>query len=385
MAQFGVYTMKILGRVFAVSCVSVAAASLAVADEKAHDFYFQQNQQRFIVQPQNARMFGMGGSTALTAANSLSTVNNPAGLGMMQYGEVSGAYGYNEITGNTHPDGARVKDKQNSGQVYGATPLGPVKGGLPDYGNLGFGWYGRNGDWTNDALNTDTGTFQVSGGYGKAISDTLALGYSLTYQGDSVDFDAGKYDSAESFLHNVGFQVQDSKDLTFGGSLTVGHGSHDLEGVITDQTVDQLSVGVGAGTEYRMDETTLGFGVDYTYYENTGDNNFLNRTVWGGDSTGHAMNARVGLEQRLADWFAVRGGYRYAANFDWDYDRAGLENLGGSAKYHAWSLGAGLNYAFEEGEFIRAIMVDYGVEYRDVGNNDWQHLVSVAAPFDLCM
>jgi hypothetical protein len=30
-------------------------------------------------------------------------------------------------------------------------------------------------------------------------------------------------------------------------------------------------------------------------------------------------------------------------------------------------------------------MVDYGVEYRDVGNNDWQHLVSVAAPFDLCM
>jgi acyl-CoA-binding protein len=378
--------MKILGKVFAVSCVSVAATSVVVADEKAHDFYFQQNQQRFIVQPQNARMFGMGGSTALTASNSLSTVNNPAGLGMMKYGEVSGAYGYNEITGHSHPKGGDVKDKQNSGQVYGATPLGPVKDGLPDYGNFGLGWYGRNGDWRGDPTNTDTGTFQVSGGYGKAISEAASLGYSLTYQGDSVDFDNGKYDSSTSFLHNVGLQVQESKDLVLGGNLTFGHGKHDLEGVVADQSVDQFSVGVGGGAEYAMAEaTSLGFGVDYTYYDNDGDNNLVNRSVWGGDSTGHAMNARLGLEQRLAEWFAVRGGYRYAANFDWNYDRAGLSDLNGSAKYNAWSLGAGINYAFADGDFIRAIAVDYGVEYRDVGNNDWQHLVSVAAPFDLCL
>jgi hypothetical protein len=376
--------MKIIGKVVAVSFASVAAASLSYADEKAHDFYFQQNQQRFIVQPQNARMFGMAGSTALTAANSLSTVNNPAGLGMMKYGEVSAAYGYNEITGNTQ-GGARVKDKQNSGQVYGATPIGPVKGGLPDYGNFGLGWYGRSGDWTNDPQNTDTGTYQVSGGYGKAISENVALGYGLTYQNDSVDFDGGKYDSSESFLHNVGLQYMESKDLVLGTSLTIGHGSHDLEGVGADQTVDQMSVGIAAGAEYMMDETTLGFGIDYTNYDNSGDNNVANRTGWGGDSTGKAMNVRLGLEQRLNEWFAVRGGYRYASNFDWDYDRAGLSDLSGSAKYNAWTLGAGLNYAFEEGDFIRAIMVDYGVEYRDVGNNDWQHLVSVAAPFDLCM
>jgi hypothetical protein len=204
--------MKMIGKVVAVSFASVAAASFSYADEKAHDFYFQQNQQRFIVQPQNARMFGMGGSTALTGANSLSTVNNPAGLGMMKYGEVSAAYGYNEVTGNTM-SGARVKDKQNSGQVYGAVPLGPVKGGLPDYGNFGMGWYGRSGDWTNDPANTDSGTYQLSGAYGKALSDDLSIGYGLSYQNDSVDFDGGKYDSGQSFLHNVGLQYAATKDL----------------------------------------------------------------------------------------------------------------------------------------------------------------------------
>ncbi|MFO0416009.1 MAG: hypothetical protein ACK5Y6_01855 [Pseudomonadota bacterium] len=376
--------MRILGKVVAVSCVSVAAASLSYADEKAHDFYFQQNQQRFITQAQNARMFGMAGSTALTAQNSLSTVNNPAGLGMMKYGEVSAAYGYNEITGNSQ-NGTSVKDKQNSGQVYGATPLGPVKGGLPDYGNFGLGWYGRSGDWSNDPQNTDTGTYQVSGAYGTALSDDMSIGYGLTFQNDSVDFDGGKYDSSESFLHNVGIQMAASSDLVYGASLTIGHGSHDLEGVAADQTVDQFSVGIGGAAEYTMDTTTLGFGVDYTRYDNSGDNNVANRSVWGGDSNGHAMNIRLGLEERLNDWFAVRGGYRYASNFDWDYDRAGLSDLSGSAKYNAWTAGAGLNYAFDEGDLIRAIAIDYGVEYRDVGNNDWQHLVSVAAPFDLCM
>lgn len=375
--------MKMIGKVVAVSFASVAAASFSYADEKAHDFYFQQNQQRFIVQPQNARMFGMGGSTALTGANSLSTVNNPAGLGMMKYGEVSAAYGYNEVTGNTM-SGARVKDKQNSGQVYGAVPLGPVKGGLPDYGNFGLGWYGRSGDWTNDPANTDTGTYQLSGAYGKAISDDLSIGYGLSYQNDSVDFDGGKYDSGQSFLHNVGLQYAATKDLVYGATVTIGHGNHDLEGV-ADQTVDQLSVGIAGGAEYTMDDTTLAFGVDYTSFDNSGDTNAANASVWGGDSTGKSMNVRLGLEQRLNEMFAVRGGYRYAANFDWDYDRAGLNDLDGSAKYNAWSLGAGLNYAFEEGDFIRAIGVDYGVEYRTVGNNDWQHLVSVAAPFDLCM
>ena len=75
--------MGSIRKVVATWCVSLSVATSCYADGKAHDFYFQENQQRFFAQPQNARMFGMAGSTSLTAANSLSTVNNPGGLGLM--------------------------------------------------------------------------------------------------------------------------------------------------------------------------------------------------------------------------------------------------------------------------------------------------------------
>lgn len=381
--------MKIHEKLVAVSLVLAGATSLGHADEKAHDFYFQQNQQRFVTQTQDARMFGMGGSTALTAANSVSTVTNPAGLGMMKYGDVSASYSYNEVSGNDFPTGGRVKDKQNWGQVYGATPLGPVKDSLPDYGNLGLGWYGRYGNWNPDQTSTDSSTYQGSAGYGKAIGDKTSLGYSLTYQNDSISSDRFDYGSTNSFLHNVGVQYRDSEDLVWGATVTLGHGKHDLrfpQGV-RGQSVDQFSAGVATGLEYQADDTTsVAVGVDYTYYDNNGDNNVVvSNTVWGGDSTGHAGNARVGIEERINDWFAVRAGYRYAANFNWNYKRDDLSELDGSAKYNAWSGGAGVNYAFDRDSFIQSVRLDYGVEYRDVGNGDWQHLITLATPFDLCM
>ncbi len=82
--------------------------------------------------------------------------------------------------------------------------------------------------------------------------------------------------------------------------------------------------------------------------------------------------------------FTVRGGYRYASNFDWDYDRAELDSISGSAKFNAWSLGAGVNFAMADDSIIQAVQLDYGVEYRDAGDGDWYHLVSLSTPFDLC-
>jgi hypothetical protein len=39
----------------------------------------------------------------------------------------------------------------------------------------------------------------------------------------------------------------------------------------------------------------------------------------------------------------------------------------------------------DKDSFIKAILLDYAAEYRTVGDNDWQHIVSLSAPFDLCM
>ncbi len=387
-----IQTLK--GQTLVAVVASLVSSSVSFADGKATDFYYQQNQKRFVTQAQDARMFGMAGSSALTTANSYSTVNNPGGLGMMKYGDVAASYGYNEVSGN-QLNGARVKDKENSGAIFGATPLGPVKDALPDYGNLGLGWVGRYNNWTNDPTNTDPETYQVAAGYGFALDENTGLGYSLTYQNDSVGGDNYSYDSSNSFLHNVGIMNRVDSDLVVGSSLTIGHGSHGLrisDGLgriasgVGNQTVDQLSVGLGAGATYTLDEATaVSGGLDYTHYRNSGDDVAVSNDIpWGGDSRSNTLNVRLGLEHQLMDWLAVRGGYRYGSNFSWHYDRAALDSIDGSAKYNAWTLGAGLAYAFEDDSFIRAIRLDYGVEYRTLGNDDWQHVVTLSSPFDLC-
>jgi hypothetical protein len=361
------------------------------ADDKQRDFYFQEQQQRFVNQPFDARMLGMSGSTNLTTANALATVQNPGGLGLMRYGDLSASYSFNEISGQEYPSGANAKDKQNIGQVYGATPINPTADGLPDGGNFGMGWWGRSGDWTYDRDNTDSGTYQVSGAYGKAISDYASLGYGLTYQNDSLDSDIHDYDSGETFLHTVGVQTRSTNDLIWGATISIGHGQHDLDHkghFADDQTVKQMQYGIATGFEYRMDRTAVALGADYTFYSNNGDDAPLANDPgypFGGDSMGRVMNIRVGLEQYLDDWIAIRGGYRYASNFKWDYDRSDLRDLTGSAEYNAWTAGAGVKYDTDEDSFIRAILLDYAAEYRAVGNNDWQHFVTLSTPFDLCM
>ena len=378
-----------LGKAALLVSVYAGIGGTCFADEKAHEFYFQQNQQRFVNPAYDARMLSMSGSTGLTTANALSTSQNPAGLGLMRYGDLSTTYAYNEVSGNNFPSGTKVKDKQNIGQVFGATPINPTLDGLPESGNLGLGWFGRQGDWTYDRDNTDSGTYQVVGGYGKSIGHRTALGYGLTFQNDNVDSDTHNYESSQSFLHTLGVQNMIDDDTTWGSTVFVGHGYHDLDHLADarpSQSVSQLSVGWGGGIEHRMGGTSLAGGLDFTFMRNNGTNDpAVNDVVFGGDSLGRVMNVRIGIEEQLLDWMAIRAGYRYASNFDWDYDRAALSDLSGSAKYNAWTGGAGVSYDFEDEYFFHAVLLDYAAEYRDVGNGDWQHMISLSAPFDLCV
>jgi hypothetical protein len=385
------------GIVLHVALCSVGLSSalplVSQADETMRDFYYQQNQQRFVSQPQDARMFGMAGSSTLTTSNAVSLVNNPAGLGRMKGGDLSASYSANTISGNAYPSGNSVEDEQNIGQIYGATPLGPRKGDLPEYGNLGLGWHGRNGEWGELRDQTDADMYQISGGYGWAIGKKAAMGYSLTFQDDSLKSPGHTYESSALFLHNVGIQWEDSSDLRFGTNMTFGHGKHELDHTLVSdiregQTVDQFSYGLGFGAEYDVaDDTTIASVADYTYYHNKGEDDPLrNDIAFGGSSTANVLNLRFGVENRPTDWAALRLGWRYAANFDWNYDRPDIDPvLSGSAKYNAFSGGVGLHFDTPEGSFITAVKLDYGVEYRLVGTNDWQHVVTLATPFDLCV
>lgn len=377
-----------VGKVVLVSASVVAvSAGTAFADGR-DDLYFQQAKQRYFNQPQNARSFGQSGATLQTSSDSSNVVSNPAGLGFMQRGDASLTYGRDVVSGNENATYDSVEQKENSGQVLMASPLGPYADDLPEYGNFGLGWSGYDSDVSDDPYNAKADGYRLTMAYAKAISDTTSIGYSFAYFNDTYENDLTDNDMSKGFKNTIGIVNKASEDLTLGASAFWGFGSRDLsvDGVDAGES-NQDEYGVAVGASYVVAEgTTLSTGLDYEYYESDGDIAQASRAVvFGGNESGHVLNARIGVEQVVTDWFRARAGYMYGGNLSYDYDREELENLdGNSAKYNGWSAGAGLNVPFGKEYFIEAVNLDYGVQYRPIGDNDWQHVVTVSAPFSPC-
>ena len=366
----------------------LGAATLAFADGQ-DQYYIAQAAQRYFEQGQNARTFGLGSSAIVTSRDSSSIIGNPAGLGLMTGGEFTGSYGYNELSGEEIESWDNIKAKQNYGAGLLAFPIGPVENDLPDYGNFGLGWSGIQSD-TTDSIDTDAYITNIHGAYAKAIDPDLSVGYALTWQHNKLQSDLYDYTMDNGFRHTVGFQQIVDDNLTIGGDFFFGHGSYDT----TLRSANGASVGVGdsnvkahgfdVGLAYAMEHTTFFASVDYTAMKTTsGGVQAANpEIVVGGDESGTFFTPKAGVEYAANDDIILRGGYRYLARQAYHFDREELNGLDGAAKTNAYSLGIGLNLPVHD-NYIKALRIDYGVEYRNV-TGDWQHLVTLAVPFDVC-
>ena len=370
--------------VVGLTATALFASSQAIADGRA-DFYSQLMQQRYYDQPQNARTFGMGGSTVQTSSDSSSVIGNPAGLGLMNNGDFSVTYGHNQVSGREQPNYDSIEQTENSGSALLALPIGPTSDGLPNYGNLGLGWHGYDSD-ADDSINTQTDGYQATFAYGKSISDKWALGYGLTYFNDSLDTDVAEFSGDNGFRHTLGVQGKVTDVLTFGSTFFIGNGDHETKlvgsGINGDSSLKEY--GIDAGFGYQMGKTMLAFAAGYTHYDANGD--LLtgpDNVVFGGDEEGDTFNIRFGVEHEVAENFVLRGGYRFAGVTSYDFSRPEIDDFNGSAKYNAWSAGFGTNINIGDGYF-RTLKLDYGVEYRQVGEHDWQHVVTASLPFSIC-
>lgn len=376
-------TNVIRGAGLAALFLSTVSVSDVRADGK-QDLYFQQAKQRYFNQPENARTFGMAGSSIPTSTDSSSVVGNPAGLGMMQRGDVSATYGHDIISGNENKTYSDVEQKEDMGQVMLASPLGPYADALPEFGTLGLGWSGSDGNVDRDPFNAESEGQRITLAYGKALSDTLSIGYSLGYVNDEYQNDLYKFDMDNGFRNTFGVLSKLDTDVTLGASAFWGFGSHDISGDTVSGESDSDEYGVSVGAGYQMGKTLLTGAIDYEYYDTDGDIDSADPAiVFGGDEEGNVMNARVGLEHEVTDWFKARAGYYYGGNLDYESDRVEVDG-DGSAKYNAWSLGAGANLPIGKEYYVEALNVDYGVQYREVNDGDWQHVVTVSAPFSPC-
>lgn len=364
-------------------CVFLNSTGSAHGDQR-RDYYSQQAHKTYYNQFQNARTFGMAGSSVVTSQDSSAVLGNPAGLGMMEGGDVSITYSRDEISGHEHTSYKSIEQESDKGQALLTVPIGPVLNDLPNFGNLGVGWSGYDGD-SSDSIDSQADGNRVHLAYSKALSRMFSLGYGLSYFDDNFDSDLAEYSRDNGFRHTFGAQGALSERTTLGGTFFFTHGDYDFEGIDgQDGESDSEEVGIELGVSYRLAQTLLAASADYQHYDTDGEIESDDpRQVFGGDEEGDSFGVRVGAEHQFNDHFLARAGYRYAGIEDYEFDREELEELSGSAKYNAWSLGAGFVIPLNA-NYFRSVNVDYGVEYRAVGHDDWQHVVTVSTPFNLC-
>ncbi len=307
--------------------LAALAIPLAAVADDTRDLYFQEAQQRYYEYPQNARTFGMAGSSAQTSMDSSSVLGNPAGLGFMSDGEVSGTYSYNRISGDEFPTGENVDQRENNGSALFAMPIGPRLDAPPDYGNFGMAWTSRDGDWRDDTYDTVTETTQVVAAYAYPVSSDLTLGYSIGWTEDRFQSkQIFHYPMGNGFRHTLGAMYK-QEEMTVGVSVLGAHGTHHaLYGPGIEEHSQTNAFGIDAGVEFAVvPQTVLALSAGYRHLGSDGGvESSIPANVVGGAENGNTFDARIGVEQTLNDEFKVRAGYRYA----------GLANI----STIAWSL-----------------------------------------------
>lgn len=380
--------MKINKHTRTAVMIALAAVGISTGVAQAdgrQDYYAQQAMGRYFDVPTNARQFGMAGSNNLVSLDSSAVANNPAALGLMQGGDVSASYSHDEYTGNLHPSYQDGSVTTNGGQVFAAIPINPTADSVPDSGSLGLGWSGYSGEGKNgDPYNTDISGGRVYFSYGKALSPTLAVGYGLALVYDELKTNQFKYDESIGFRHTLGVAGILSDLWSYGATAYFGHGNYDFTQTGSGRSTDSnpFEFGFDVGTGYKVAPATLvSAQVGYGYYKtNGGQTQISDAILFGGDERADILNLRLGVEQSLSDMFKIRGGFRYAANFNYDFEDRGQD---GSFKYVAWTAGAGVVIPVG-GHYVKSVNLDYGVEYRAIGDNDFTHYVTASVPFNLC-
>lgn len=344
----------------------ILAYSTVLADG-IEDYYHQSYQQRFFDYGRSAKSTGMAGASSVTAADSTAVLSNPAGIGMMKDADISAHYSHEQLSGNDISNYGGIEQESNNGFVLGATPLGPREGVLPDFGNLGIGWVGehRSADDVNDSDARGSKMLIV---YGKAISNNTSLGYSVSYNKEKFETGVSESKMSDGVKQTVGVFHKLGEKTNFGGTVSYGFGeSKQPIGGFFDPSGstrvkrDLTSFGAEAGLSHTYENgISTAFSTDYLNY----DSDYDDANSW---------NFRLGAEKPVTDWLLLRAGYRYSLNRGFD----SFDDSSQNAKYNGFSFGAGVPLG-------KNLNLDYGAEYRHVGDGDWTHVVSLGIPFSIC-
>ena len=358
------------------------ASCLAEVD---NTFYIQQSIARFFNLPQSARGLALAGTETPLSLGSASVFGNPAGLGFMKFNQVSGSIGFDSHTGSELFGEREIEENSPSGYLLAAFPLIKPAQGYSNAGTVGFGYSRYNGS-TNDSINSVNDGHTRTGAYGLAISDKVSLGYGFTFYDDQLRSDLADYHSHSRFRHGFGSEYRVSPNLNLGLLLVYGLGQSDFEefSVMSNGLTHQKQLSGNLGATYQIDRTLFAASLSFDHYSAKGNLDELpvvsNLIVVGDDEDGSAYGLHLGVEHSIAASWLIRGGYQFQNIYGYEYQKSNVQTQSSGVQFSAFSAGIGYT-AKHLSETFPQISLDYGLQYRNAGNGEWEHMLSASLDF----
>ncbi|MBN8550560.1 MAG: hypothetical protein J0M12_14690, partial [Deltaproteobacteria bacterium] len=355
-----------------LSMIAIFGFSPALFADSKSDFYIQQAMERYFTVPEDARSLSTAGAASQLCEGAACIYMNAAGLGFMNSREVVGNLGFRDTRGNEFLQEGEITQSEWSGFISGAYPISSGR-----YGTFSAAYSRFNGQ-TNDSINTNPDGHNRTLGYGLAVTDSLAFGYSLTFLDDQVRTDFSDLHSHARFLHLFSSQAKLADGYMLGGTFRLGIGQSDTEdfelGTNGLNHVREYSGNVALSKKWDRFTGMTAFSYS-RLTSHSDDEDFSAPVVLGGNEAGNDYRFSLGGEYAFTEQVTLRGGYSYR-NANYEFSRPQLLGLSGTLIENVWSLGLG--YLFSPQHY--RIRLNYGIAYSAEGNGDMQQLIDVAIP-----
>lgn len=341
--------------------------SAAFAQHSSRPFYVEQAQQRFFDEWPDARTLSLAGASIGTANDSSSVNGNPAGLGFLNFPELTLSYDYNQT-------GAReaLVEYQHVGTASLAIPSETF--GL-DWGTFGIGTTGLQGGPNDYPINSEHRVESFDFAYAKSITPSLSIGYTGTRFDNHVYSNLYRYEMNPGIRHTVGAQYK-VESIVLGASTFYGSGRYDANFHELGESSSSIrEFGIDVGASYATNASKYFAGFELSDYRASGTPDVAPSSIeLGGKEVGSLYVPKIAAEFSINDWLTARIGTRYIFRRQFFY-RDELSMLSGEANSFAWSTGLGaklpLKYSPE---------IDLGYEERELESGNRQIVATVRLP-----